>query len=134
MAFKQQAIEKRPPHFKGNEDFQRKGVNEMQTYEELYDSFSWESFCLEHLDWNPKERLNITHEAVDRHAQNPLKIALFHIQKDGFCEKITYRGLQKLINRFANVLTGLGGCPTIHDYKKLGILKLRPDSRLSRLF
>ena len=28
----------------------------------------------------------------------------------------------------------LGGCPTIHDYKKLGILKLRPDSRTSKLF
>jgi len=28
----------------------------------------------------------------------------------------------------------LGGCPRIHDYKRLAILKLRPDSRTSRLF
>lgn len=80
----------------------------MPTYKELYDAFSWEAFCREHLDWNPKERLNIAHEAVDRHSQDPLKIALFCIRKGGHCEKITYRELQKLANRFANVLRDLG--------------------------
>jgi acetyl-CoA synthetase len=80
----------------------------MPTYEELYQAFSWEAFCKEHLDWNPKERLNITHEAVDRHAQDPRKIALFCIRKDGHCEKITSRELQKLTSRFANMLRGLG--------------------------
>jgi acetyl-CoA synthetase len=80
----------------------------MPTYEELYQAFSWEAFCKEHLDWNPKERLNITHEAIDRHAQDPRKIALFCIRKDGHCEKITSRELQKLTSRFANMLRGLG--------------------------
>lgn len=80
----------------------------MPTYDELYEAFSWEEFCREHLDWNPKERLNITHEAVGRHAKDPHKIALFCIRKEGHCEKMTYRELQKLTNRFASMLRGLG--------------------------
>jgi len=80
----------------------------MPSYEELYDSFSWEAFCRDHLDWNPKEKLNITHEAVDRHARDPRKIALFILGKDGGCQKITHRELQKLTNRFSNVLRRLG--------------------------
>jgi acetyl-CoA synthetase len=80
----------------------------MPGYDELYHSFSWEAFCRENLDWNPKERLNIAHEAVDRHTKDPHKIALFCIRKDGRCEKITYRELKKLTNRFANLLKGLG--------------------------
>lgn len=79
-----------------------------KTYEEMYESFSWEEFCKENLDWNPKEKLNITHEAVDRHSWDPRKIALFCIRKDGSCEKITYRELKNLTNRFGNVLRGLG--------------------------
>lgn len=79
----------------------------MPTHEELYEAFSWEAFCQEHLDWRPKEKFNITHEAVDRHAKNPCKIALFCIRKDGHCEKITSRELQKLTNRYANMLRGL---------------------------
>jgi acetyl-CoA synthetase len=80
----------------------------MPGYDELYTSFSWEIFCRETLHWNPKEGLNIAHEAVDRHAKDPHKIALFCIRKDGPCEKITYRELKKFTNRFANLLNGLG--------------------------
>jgi acetyl-CoA synthetase len=80
----------------------------MKTYEELYNIFSWESFSRENLDWSPKERLNITHEAVDRHAKDPHKVAMFCIRQGGQCEKITYRELQRFTNRFANLLRGLG--------------------------
>jgi acetyl-CoA synthetase len=55
----------------------------MPGYDELYTAFSWETICRENLDWNPKERLNIAHEAVDRHSKDPHKMALFCIRKDG---------------------------------------------------
>jgi acetyl-CoA synthetase len=80
----------------------------MPRYEALCASFSWEVFCRGHLDWNPKEKLNITHEVVDRHANDPLKIALFCISDDGRCEKVTFRELRKFTSRFANVLGSLG--------------------------
>ena len=51
----------------------------------------------------------------------------------------TVRGARYGLRDFVRFLDGegiylLGGCPTIHAYKKLGILKSRPDSRTSRFF
>ena len=88
--------------------FNKDSLTEMPTYEALYETFSWEAFCRENLDWDPKEKLNIAHEAVDRHAHDPHKIALFCIRNSGICEKITFWELQKFTNRFANVLGALG--------------------------
>lgn len=76
--------------------------------EEIHRQFHWEDFCKDCLDWNPAERLNIAHEAVDRHARDPKKVALFCISKEGKEEKYTYRELQRLTSQFANVLRGLG--------------------------
>jgi acetyl-CoA synthetase len=78
------------------------------TPEEIHKQFNWEEFSRQHLDWNPAERLNIAHEAVDRHAKDPKKVALFCISGEGKEEKYTYRELKNLTSQFANVLKELG--------------------------
>jgi acetyl-CoA synthetase len=83
-------------------------VDEEKRYDELYESFDWDTFAREHLDWNPAERLNVAHECVDRHASDPQKVALFCILPDGTEEKYTYRDLKNLSSRFANGLRALG--------------------------
>ncbi|WP_395858262.1 acyl-CoA synthetase [Desulfofundulus sp. TPOSR] len=50
----------------------------------------------------------MTYAAVDRYAVDPKKVALFHVRKDFSVEKITFRELKELSNKFANVLTGFG--------------------------
>ncbi len=76
--------------------------------EEIHRQFHWEEFSRRHLDWDPRERLNIAHEVVDRHAQDPKKVALFCISREGKEEKYTYRELKNLTSQFANVLRDLG--------------------------
>lgn len=63
------------------------------------------------LDGLPGGRgLNITHEAVDRHAQGPCadRVALRCIGKTGNRQDISYRELGEQTSRFANALRGLG--------------------------
>jgi acetyl-CoA synthetase len=54
--------------------------------------------------------LNIAYECVDRHASSPRRdrLALRWLSKSGEARDITYDGLRRLTNRFANVLRGLG--------------------------
>jgi acetyl-CoA synthetase len=59
----------------------------------------------------PDQRgLNIAYECVDRHAQGPRRdrLALRWLSKSGDVRDITYDGLRRLTNRFANVLHDLG--------------------------
>ena len=78
------------------------------TPEEIHQQFNWEEFSRQHLDWNPAERLNIAHEVVDRHAQDPKKVALFCISREGKEETYTYREMKNLTSQLANVLRDLG--------------------------
>lgn len=54
--------------------------------------------------------INIAHEAVDRHVQegNGEQLALIWLGKQGERKTFSYRQLQGLTNRFANLLTELG--------------------------
>jgi acetyl-CoA synthetase len=65
------------------------------------------------LDGLPGGGLNIAHEAVDRHAAGPRRdrLALRFLGKDGETQDLTYGDLQRLTNRFANALAGLGVAP-----------------------
>jgi acetyl-CoA synthetase len=79
-------------------------------YERTRAEFSWEAARRE-LGGLPGGRgLNIAHEAIDRHAAGPRRshLALRWLGKRGEVEDYTYRRLQELTNRFANVLAGLG--------------------------
>jgi acetyl-CoA synthetase len=54
--------------------------------------------------------LNIGYQCVDRHANSPRRdrLALRWISKSGETRNISYEGLRRLTNRFANVLRSLG--------------------------
>jgi len=64
----------------------------------------------EELAWLPGGRLNMAHEAIDRHANSRLrdKVALIWEGRSGNRETYTFGQLKRLTNRFANVLMSLG--------------------------
>jgi acetyl-CoA synthetase len=72
-------------------------------------TFSWDAARAE-LAGMSSGRLNIAHEAVDRHvlAGNGGRLAIRWIGKDLRSDDFTYERLQALSNRFANVLSTLG--------------------------
>ena len=77
-------------------------------YDELYKGFTWERCMQEHLDWAPRGHFNVTYEAIDRHASDPRKAAIFYVSPDGREEKYTFREMKHLTSQFANVLRSLG--------------------------
>ena len=78
-----------------------------ETYDKIKESFRWKDFNRETFDWDPEEKFNIAHE-IDRHADDPKKVAIFYISPDNEERKYTYRELRNLTSRFANVLKKLG--------------------------
>jgi len=79
-------------------------------YEKVRADFSWDAAERE-LEGLPGGRgLNIAHEAVDRHANGPLRdhLALRWVSKRGESLDFSYADLRSLTNRFANVLQRLG--------------------------
>jgi acetyl-CoA synthetase len=84
-------------------------VPNLQDYAQTRGSFSWLEARRE-LEGLPGGRgLNIAHEAVDRHANGPLRgrLAIRWLGKKGEIRDYTYADLQALSNRFANVLQSL---------------------------
>jgi len=82
----------------------------LRDYDEARRTFSWERARAE-LDGLPGNRgLNIAYEAVDRHASGARSnhLAIRWLGKEGDVRDYTYRDLQQLTNRFANVLRKLG--------------------------
>ncbi len=81
----------------------------MRDYAQTCANFTWESArnCLDCLPSGLG--LNISHEAVDRHASGVLAghIALRWLGKTGTVRDITYEQLREQTNRFANILTQL---------------------------
>jgi acetyl-CoA synthetase len=55
-----------------------------------------------------KASFNIAHECVDRHAGDPQRLAVIVIAADGSEERISFRKLSVLSNRFANLLVSKG--------------------------
>ncbi len=81
----------------------------MPDYQQEVADFSWET-AAGLLDGLPDGRINIAHEAIDRHLANGKgdKVALRWIAKDGERFDYTYLDLAERSNRFANVLRTLG--------------------------
>ncbi len=79
-------------------------------YERTCAAFSWQETERELEGLPGKRGLNIAHEAIDRHANGPLRdhLALRWLGKQGEARDFSYGDLQRLSNRFANVLRGLG--------------------------
>jgi acetyl-CoA synthetase len=82
----------------------------LDDYEKACADFSWAKSRLE-LDGLPdRQGLNIAHEAVDRHAAGPLsnRVAIRWLGKSGETRDYSFAELQRLSNRFANLLHQLG--------------------------
>ena len=81
----------------------------MPDYEAAVADFDW-AVARALLDGLPDGRMNIAHEAVDRHvaAGRGSKVALRWLGKDGSRRDFTYDDLARATSRFANVLRELG--------------------------
>lgn len=81
----------------------------MRDYDDTCKSFDWDDTRAA-LDWLPGGGLNIAYEAVTRHARGARRdhLALRWLGKRGETLDISYDGLERLTNRFANVLRELG--------------------------
>jgi acetyl-CoA synthetase len=80
----------------------------MTDYESVYASFSWDDINSE-FSWSTTNKINIAHEAIDRHAESPEtadKNCLVYSYK-GREGNITFREMKTLSNKFANVLRSL---------------------------
>jgi len=78
-------------------------------YDATRAAFTWDDARSE-LEGLPGGGLNIAYEAVDRHASGPHRdhLAIRWLGKEGEVRDYSYADLQRLTNRFANVLRGLG--------------------------
>jgi len=73
-------------------------IPRLNTYEEIYDSFKWKV----------PERFSMAKQLVDRHAEDPSKIALIYENLEGEVRNYTFRQIQQSGNQFANAMLGLG--------------------------
>lgn len=80
----------------------------LQDYESAYASFSWEAVEKE-FSWYETGKLNMAHEAIDRHAESwrKNKVALYYSDQKRD-EKYTFQDMKFLSNKFGNVLKKIG--------------------------
>lgn len=79
-------------------------------YTKLFETFQWNNVRAELSGLPNNNGFNIAHEAVDRHAEGPLKnsVALRWTHQDMTTDNYTYLDLKRLSSQFANVLSNLG--------------------------
>src|SRR4030043_1869792 len=83
-------------------------MNASLSYERVYREFSWDKYMNQYLDWPRNGYFNITHEAIDRHAEDPKKVAIFYVAADGREQKYTFREMKNLTSQHDNMLRNLG--------------------------
>ncbi|MFI8574823.1 acetate--CoA ligase [Rossellomorea aquimaris] len=85
-----------------------KGNYNLESYENTYESFDWKDVEKE-FSWAETGRVNLAHEAIDRHAVSfrKNKVALYYrdAERD---EKYTYSDMKKMSNKAGNVLKRFG--------------------------
>jgi acetyl-CoA synthetase len=80
----------------------------LKDYDAAYRSFDWKSVEPE-FDWHRTGRVNMAHEAIDRHVRGARKNKLALLYTDGErIERYTFEDLMRLSNRFANALVRMG--------------------------
>ncbi|RPI22094.1 MAG: acetate--CoA ligase, partial [Actinobacteria bacterium] len=81
----------------------------LDDYERVRSGFDWEQAAAQ-LDWLPGGRINIAHEAVDRHAAGNRRdqVALHWMGRKGDIRSISYGELSADSSRFASALQQLG--------------------------
>jgi acetyl-CoA synthetase len=84
------------------------GAPNLVDYASTAAAFDWKS-VESSFDWHRDGRVNMAHEAIDRHARGARKNKLALIYTDGErVQKFTFEDLMRLSNRFANALTRMG--------------------------
>jgi acetyl-CoA synthetase len=83
-------------------------AHHLKDYEAQYASFRWEDIYAE-FDWSKTGKVNMAHEAIDRHLTRGRrnKLALIYTDKE-HTERFTFEDMALQSNRFANVLRQLG--------------------------
>ena len=81
----------------------------LKDYSEAYPSFDWKRVEKE-FSWSQTGKANIAHEAIDRHAEDPVRgqRCCLKYEGEGRREIISYAQMRDLSNRFANVLRKIG--------------------------
>jgi acetyl-CoA synthetase len=80
----------------------------LRDYDEARRTFDWKSVEAA-FDWAKTGKVNMAHEAIDRHALGARKNKLALLYTDGErVERYTYEDLMRLSNRFANALIRMG--------------------------
>ncbi len=81
----------------------------LRDYDAAYKNFSWKDVERE-FDWFQTGKVNIVHEAIDRHAANwrKNKVALYYTDYARRDEKFTFQDLKTLSSRAAGALRSLG--------------------------
>jgi acetyl-CoA synthetase len=80
----------------------------LRDYDEARRTFDWKSVEAA-FDWAKTGKVNMAHEAIDRHALGARKNKLALLYTDGQrVERYTYEDLMRLSNRFANALIRMG--------------------------
>ncbi|MBI4597527.1 MAG: acetate--CoA ligase [Candidatus Omnitrophica bacterium] len=81
----------------------------LKDYEATYRTFHWQDVERD-FEWSTTGKVNIVHEAIDRHAASSkkTKVALYYTDYDRRDERYTFQDLKVLTSRFAHVLTSLG--------------------------
>ena len=81
----------------------------LKDYEAVARTFTWKDVERE-FDWSKTGKVNLVHEAVDRHAASwrKNKVALYYTDFEQRDEKYTFQDLKILSSRFAHVLKTLG--------------------------
>jgi acetyl-CoA synthetase len=80
----------------------------MGDYNKACQSFDWKDVEQE-FSWHRTGKVNIAYEAIDRHAEDPVRSNRFCLiyEDENRRERITYRQMRDLSNKFANVLKKL---------------------------
>ncbi|RPJ01252.1 MAG: acetate--CoA ligase, partial [Deltaproteobacteria bacterium] len=81
----------------------------LKDYQKVYRSFDW-GMVEKEFTWHRTGRVNMAHEAIDRHAADPVRGQKYCLNFEGESrrERISYAQMRELSNRFANVLRKLG--------------------------
>jgi len=81
----------------------------LKDYAAAAKTFTWKDVERE-FDWSRTGKVNVVHEAVDRHAASwrKNKVALYYTDFERRDEKYTFQELKGLTSRFAHVLKALG--------------------------
>ena len=87
-----------------------KGIDaNLKHYDEVCRTFNWKHVERE-FDWSKTGKVNVVHEAIDRHAASRRKdqVALSFTDFEGRDEQYSFQDLQRLTSRFAHALKQLG--------------------------